>query len=340
MNERTTMLETHVVLAGSPANNPQSFDELRRHDRYTITPIDHDYPGKTPAMWNALYKLYGINAVMAMVVGDPAKVHNIVSSLRDDPKYAGGGSGSGFKELIIPELDDTTPLAKAIGAVNVIKREADGRLIGDNTDGVGYAESLEEAFRAQGRSIKDSRVLMLGAGGTGRAIAFALADRGANITILNRTESRARELAQSVNEYRNDEKAVGGSRELLQHFLTTSDAVVSVIDDATSPLDDYSTLGVMELPVTPESIEANAASAAELLATAPSTLIVSDVRLRNVETTMLRQARELGFATLDGVPMVVNQGVVAFWWLYGNQLAAAGVKKEDIAPLMRKAANL
>ncbi len=330
------MLNEHLVLAQMPAANPTSIEELLHWVNYTLTPIDHDYPGKTPALWNALYKKFGIDAIMAMVVGSPASVHDIIASCRNDPKYMGGGSGSGFKELVINELDDTTPLAKAIGAVNVIKRESDGRLIGDNTDGTGYAESLAHVLSNQGQELKCSRVLILGAGGTGRAIAFALADRGASLVILNRTKSKAVELSQSVNAHFGKIAAIGGDRELIAEYLPSCAAVVSVIDDATSPLDEYSTLGIMDLPVTAESLETNRVSAAELLSTARPSLIVSDIRLRTKETPMLQQARELSFATLDGVPMVLNQGVAAFWWLYGDQLTERGVTKEDVAESMRE----
>jgi shikimate dehydrogenase len=281
-----------------------------------------------------MYKKFDIDAMMAMVVGNPAAVHDIIASFRSDPKYIGGGSGSGFKELVINELDDTTPLAKAIGAVNVIKRESDGRLIGDNTDGAGYVESLAQTMSNQGQELKGSRILILGAGGTGRAIAFALADRGAGLVILNRTKSKAVELSQSVNAHFGKIAAIGGDRELISEYLPSSDAVVSVIDDATSPLDEYSTLGTMELPVTTESLQQNRDSSAKLLSTARPSLIVSDIRLRTNETPMLKQAREMGFAILDGVPMVINQGVAAFWWLYGDHLTKQGVTKEDIAKIM------
>ncbi len=334
MNEDTHMLNQHITLAKLPAANPISADELFKWNTHTFTPIDHDYPGRTPLLWNTLYKHFGIDAVMAMVVGNPSAIKEIISSFKNDSKYVGGGSGSGFKELVINELDGVTSLAKAIGAVNVIKRESDGRLVGDNTDGAGYVESLEQVMQGQGKELKGSKVLILGAGGTGRAIAFTLADQGASLVILNRTKAKAFELSESVNAHSGRVAAVGGGRELIPEYLPTCDAIVSVIDDATSPLDEYSTLGEMELPVTSESREYNRITTEALLKTAKSTLVVSDIRLRNGETPMLTQAREHGFAVLDGVPMVVNQGVAAFWWLYGDMLTARGVSRDEVAKLM------
>ena len=59
-----------------------------------------------------------------MMVGDPADASTIISLFKSDPKYVGGGVGSGFKEAVLPYLDEITPLAKAMGAVNVIKKTA------------------------------------------------------------------------------------------------------------------------------------------------------------------------------------------------------------------------
>jgi shikimate dehydrogenase len=334
MNKESSMLSQHLSLAKLPATNPISIDDFSLWGTHTLTLIDHDYPGRTPALWNALYKNFGIDAVMVMVVGNPSATKEIIASFRKDVRYVGGGSGSGFKEIVLNELDDVTVLAKAIGAVNVIKRESDGRLIGDNTDGAGYADSLDQVMRAQNRELKGSKVLILGAGGTGRAIAFTLADRGASLVILNRTKGKAFELSESVNMHFGRVVAVGGGRELIAEYLPSCDAVVSVIDDAASPLEEYSTLGEMDLPVTSESREHNRLTTVALLKTALPSLVVSDIRLRNGETPMLSQAREHGFTVLDGVPMVVNQGVAAFWWLYGDMLTVQGISRDDVSKLM------
>jgi shikimate dehydrogenase len=227
-----------------------------------------------------------------------------------------------------------------MGAVNIIKKNGQNRLIGDNTDGMGYARSLEDVLAVLGRPLKDARVLILGAGGSGRAIAFALADAGALLTILNRTEPKAHELAEALNAHFRSVVAVGGGRDLIPSALGEADAVVSVIDDAASPLDAYSTIGDMELPVTEESIRRNRETAEGLLKKARTSLVVSDIRIRKGPTAMLAQAQELGFPTLDGIPMVVNQGVAAFWWLYREQLFARGVAQTDVAQVMRTAAGL
>lgn len=96
------------------------------------------------------------------------------------------------KEAMAKLCDEMGPNGQLAGAVNTVRFEPDGRLAGDMFDGVG----LVNAARAHGIEPRGAEVLMIGAGGAGRAIALALADEGAKkITIANRTESRARELA-------------------------------------------------------------------------------------------------------------------------------------------------
>ncbi len=303
----------------------------------TLPLIAEDYPAKTAIMWNAAYGNFLMPDCNRMLIANPANAARILHVFRDDSRYVGGGAGVGFKEAVIPHLDELTPLARAMGAVNIIKKMRNGTLAGDNTNGVGYARSLEALLATLGKSLRGAQVLILGAGGSGRAIAFALAESGARLTILNRTESKAKELAHAVNAYVGSQAAMGAGRLFIPAALPTQDAVVSVVDDATSPLDDYSPLGDMDLPVTYDSIVKNRIQTEQLLATAKPDLIVSDIRIRGTITPMLEKARTFNMQTLDGIPMVINQGALAFWWLYGNTLKRHGVRLPDVVRIMLKA---
>lgn len=307
--------------------------------RITLPLIAEDYPAKTAIMWNAAYAAFRVNAHNMMVVASPEDAPRILRALRTDPRYEGGGAGIGFKEAVLPHLDYVKPHARAIGAVNIIKKE-DGVLVGDNTDGEGYAMSLESVFATLGKTLSGASVLMLGAGGSGRAIAFALARRGVRLTIANRTAEKAVELATSVNRSFPFAHAEGGGRERIAPALSEQDAVVSVVDDAHSPLDAYATLGPMEFPVTSETIADNKEKTERLLASAWKDLVVSDIRIRAHAVPTLSYASALGFPVLDGVGMVVNQGVAAFWWLYEKELTALGKTQADVERVMRTAARL
>lgn len=313
---------------------PHNWSDIGEVGPLTVPLIAEDYPAKTAVMWNEAYKRFGLPDRNSMMLADPKDAESIMRAFRTDPRYRGGGAGIGFKEVVVPLLDAVTPLARAMGAVNIIKKMPDGTLHGDNTDGPGFADSLDSMLSGLSKNIAGARVLILGAGGTGRAIGFALAMRGAQLTILNRTASKAIDLARAINVYLDNQVAVGGGRELIDKFLPTQDAVVSTVDDSHSPLDEYSPLGDMPTPVTPESLQENLRQSLVLLKQVKRDLIVSDIRIRNKETPMLAQARAHKLLVLNGLPMVTNQAVMAFWWLYGDVFEAKSLSKDDVADVM------
>ena len=100
------------------------------------------------------------------------------------------------KIAILPLLDAVTDRGRAVGAVNFVRREADGRLVGDNIDGIGFVAGLAR----RGIAVAGKRVLQAGAGGVGRAIAFALAEAGAaELVIVNRDAAKGAALAAAVS---------------------------------------------------------------------------------------------------------------------------------------------
>jgi shikimate dehydrogenase len=99
------------------------------------------------------------------------------------------------KIAILPLLDTVTDRGRAVGAVNFVRREPDGRLVGDNIDGIGFVAGLAR----RGIEVAGMRVLQAGAGGVGRAIAFALAEAGAaELVIVNRDAAKGEVLAAAV----------------------------------------------------------------------------------------------------------------------------------------------
>jgi shikimate dehydrogenase len=99
------------------------------------------------------------------------------------------------KIAVTPLIDELLPQAKLVGSVNFVRRNADGTLVGDNLDGIGFIDGAKQS----GIDFAAKRVLQIGAGGAGRSIAFSLAAAGASaLGIANRTQSKARDLAQAV----------------------------------------------------------------------------------------------------------------------------------------------
>ncbi|AGB36552.1 shikimate dehydrogenase [Natronococcus occultus] len=182
-----------------------------------------------------------------------------------------------FKRDVL-EFVEPDELAGRIGAVNTIDFSGP-EPTGHNTDAAGALRALRE----DGVVLEDADVLVVGAGGAGRAISFGLADAGAAVTIANRTASTARELAADVP------GADGRGLEDLGDVLADADVLVN----ATS-------VG-MEEDATPVPAEA-----------LHGELAVLDAVYRPLETRLLRDAEDAGATTVDGAWMLLYQGVEAF----------------------------
>lgn len=130
-------------------------------------PIAHS---KSPEMHNAWYEEMNADATYIPVHVKPDDLLAAVQSFKTL-----GASGRNItiphKETIIPYLDELDDMAKKMGAVNTVVRTAEGKLKGYNTDGLGFVRSLEESI---GTKHKNKRILLIGAGGAARGIAFAL----------------------------------------------------------------------------------------------------------------------------------------------------------------------
>lgn len=332
--------ENHLAFARLPQGNPASALELTSHAHYTITPIEHDYAGKTAAMWNAAYKHFSMDVVMTMMVGDSTHAKDILGGFKEDPKYIGGGSGVGFKDENVKYVDELDPLAKAISSINLIQKLPSGKLKGWNTDGIGYRQSLEELLGKKGRSLHGAKVVVLGAGGTGNAVALALAEKGALVVILNRTIEKAEELAGRINAFVGDTRARASGEDAIALEVADASVIINVsTKGATGAFEAYSALAPAKLPATEENISENLSLAEKIFAHIPKEAILSDVVLRSTPSPFLERARSHGFTTLDGVPMVINQGVEAFLIIHGKELAEYPDARAQLQEIMQKVAN-
>ena len=168
------------------------------------------------------------------------------------------------------EVDES---AKAARSVNTIAIKS-GRMFGSNTDGDGCCNAIEQS----GVGITGSRVVVVGAGGTARAIVAALARRGASdIAVINRTESRARDAIACA-----DVARVGSIDDI---------ATANILINATSV-----GMGSQETPIDAARMHAS--------------LLVLDAVYQPLETTLLRDAKRAGAKTVDGLWMLVHQGAL------------------------------
>ncbi|MXV63762.1 shikimate dehydrogenase [Natronorubrum sp. JWXQ-INN-674] len=184
-----------------------------------------------------------------------------------------------FKQDVL-DCVDADDMASRIGAVNTIDFTGT-QPTGHNTDAAGALRALREHDVA----LEDTRAVLVGAGGAGRAIAFGLADAGATVEIANRTETTAHELADDVP----GATGYGLEADVLADRLADADVLVN----ATS-------VG-METDETPVPAEA-----------LHEELAVLDAVYRPLETRLLREAANAGATTVDGAWMLLYQGVEAF----------------------------
>jgi shikimate dehydrogenase len=207
---------------------------------------------------------------------------------------------------VIQYLDGLGESAALIGAVNCAVMR-DGKLIGENTDGKGFLQSLTEVRDPKGKSI-----VMFGAGGAARAIGVELALAGAaKIIVLNRDPKRGQEVVDLIN------TKTGTSAELVTWNSTYSIPIeVEIVINATS-------IGLFP------DVNANLNIAFDSLR---SGVVVADVIPNPPTTNLLREAKARGCITLDGLGMLVNQGVIGIKYWTGIDADASVMRKalEDI----------
>jgi shikimate dehydrogenase len=150
-------------------------------------PVAHS---RSPAMMNAAFAELGMDWRYFHLPVPPARFAETARALPDSG-YRGANVTIPHKLAARDLADELTPAARAIGAVNTLTFCDDGRILGDNTDAIGLLDAL-------GKQGPGRRALVLGAGGAGRAMVWALREADAEVTVWNRTPQRAVELAREM----------------------------------------------------------------------------------------------------------------------------------------------
>lgn len=243
-------------------------------------PISHSM---SPAMHNDWLQHYHIDAHYHAF-------HIKNENLKDAVKGFRAMGVSGFnitiphKVAIMPYLDEIDPLAQTIGAVNTVVNE-DGKLIGFNTDGIGYLNGIQPYFP----SIQNKKVLIIGAGGAARAIYFSMAyERVEHIDIANRTIEKAQNLQQ---ECPYDVSTKTMTIEEAEELVGQYDLIVQTTSIGMKPYIDSQPISLQHLR---------------------ETTVVSDIIYNPFETKFLQTARLKGAKTQNGIDMLVYQGALAF----------------------------
>ena len=199
--------------------------------------------------------------------------------------FKGGNFTIPHKVAVIQYLDGLSEAAEMMGAVNCVNR-VDDQLIGENTDGKGFVQSLRDIT-----SPEDKKVTILGAGGAARAIAVELGLSGVTeITIVNRSPERGQELVTLLNE----RAKVSAKFALWEGNYAVEDGTDVVINATSIGLGNASA----RVPLEYDSLQ--------------TSMVVADVIFNPPQTVFLTEAAKRGCKTLDGLGMLVNQGVIGF----------------------------
>ncbi len=247
-------------------------------------PVEHSL---SPVMHNAAYKALGMDC----------EYHKFRVTMDDLEGAIKGARAMGFggvnltiplKEKALGIVEPDT-MAQAIGAVNTIEFSDDTiagitGIAGHNTDGIGAVKALA----ASGVDIPGSRVLILGAGGAARAVAYQLAKDGARVTIANRTLGKAQELAGNV---RSVGDANGTGLEELPKVTADADIIINTTSVGMHP-DTDRTLVTADMMHTGQ--------------------VIFDIVYSPLKTRLLMEAKKAGAVTIDGIRMLVLQGAESF----------------------------
>jgi len=246
-------------------------------------PVEHSL---SPAMHNAAFQELNLDFVyVAFRVRKNELKEAIVGAKSLDIR--GLNVTMPHKSAVMKYLDEIDPTARSIGAVNTILNDK-GRLIGYDTDGIGALKALKE----NGISLNGKKLLLLGAGGAGKAIAFHAAQEVEELKILNRTAQKAKDLAKVLR--KKFGKKIDGtslSARTIKRELEDADIVVNATSVGMRPKDDQSLID-------PGWLRPN--------------LCVMDIVYNPIETKLAKDAKFVGAKVVSGVEMLVYQGAASF----------------------------
>lgn len=261
------------------------------------SPVSHSL---SPVMHNASFRELGIDCVYLAFDVTNDRLDQTVQVLRELNTY-GFNVTMPCKKKIIESLDECSGAAAMIGAVNTVVNR-DGKLVGYNTDGIGYVESV----RRHGAVIEDSEITVLGAGGAACAAAVQMALEGAGrIHIANRRSGSwesARALTDLINEKTRCEADLTDleDREALARIISSSSLLTNATSVGMAP-------GTDATPVSDPSVFHEG-------------LTVSDVIYNPRQTRLMREARAHGCTVFNGMHMLLYQAAAAFRLWTGQEM--------------------
>ena len=245
-------------------------------------PIEHSL---SPRMHNAGFSVSGLDYAYVALDVSPGRLPEAVAGLAS-LGFKGFNVTMPHKETIIPLLDEVDETVRISGAANTVDIRG-GVLKGTNTDGAGFIQACSEA----GVSLDGKKVLLLGAGGAGAAVAGAMLGEGVReLVIANRTVSRAGDLKTKLEKISTGAEIHARALENLEEAIEWADVIVNA-----------TYLGMKEEDQLPAPVEG----------LGPGKTVCDVVYRKGNDTKLLRRARDAGARVVTGGRMLLHQGVEA-----------------------------
>lgn len=269
-------------------------------------PVTHSI---SPAMHNAAFAALGLNDWhYDLLPTPPESLAEQVRSLPDNG-YVGVNVTIPHKQNVMPLLNGISVAARGIGAVNTVLIEG-RRLEGHNTDSIGFMLDLE----ANGIQIQGQRVLVLGAGGSARAVVLGLANRGAQVIVMARREQTAWQLREDLRQgitrqFDIEVQPLSALPKIAQsvHLIVNCTPAGMWPEVANSPWPE-------EIPIPPQAA-------------------VYDLVYRPAKTRLLQQAEAAGVRAIGGLGMLIYQGAAAFELWTGQEAPVEVMRSAALSAL-------
>ncbi len=269
-------------------------------------PIEHSL---SPLMHNAAFQAVGLDYVFLAFKVKSSSVAEAVDGMRA-LNIRGLNVTMPHKKSVMAGLDRIDLSAQIIDSVNTILNR-ENLLFGFNTDGVGAVKALKE----NGVELKGRKVLLLGAGGAARAIAYAVAKEADELAVLNRTAKQAQALAKLLEKTTNKRIAYGSlSPSDIKNNLQDSDILINATSVGMKPHPN-------ESPIPTKLLRKN--------------LSVMDIVYNPLETQLAKDAKEAGAHIVSGVEMLIYQGAAAFEIWTGKSAPVEVMRKAVVNHLQK-----
>jgi shikimate dehydrogenase len=253
---------------------------------------------RSPKLWNAAFNKNGLNYSMVPLDVTRDKIIDLLINLSQDDDFIGGAIAVPYKEVVAEWLgENITSEAKKIGAVNCLYRDANGKLQGTNTDG----EASLITFKNKFKSLESKSVMILGAGGAGKAVASYFSTSANSTIIISRSEEE-KKYADKIN-------VKWGNWSQINDIIDTIDVVVNCTSVGFGDQE-------MQSPLSEKQIE-----------NLKKSTIVFDIIYQPLKTKLLEIADNNGISIFNGLAMNLEQAVLAYQYAVKSNNSLDEIRK-------------